>query len=101
MNKETKTAALHLKYPLLIHCNECGEYKGVIHSREIEPEKHRRFSDKNNPIIITCLCEGLSCEHCRKLSHKPISNYYDEAKDRTIHVPYFAGMACRQCGKNQ
>ncbi len=105
MNKEKQTASIHPKYPLLIRCNECGEYKGVIYSAAIKPKKHRRSSDTNYPIIITCLCEGIRCEECGITNHRPISNYYVEEKDSTIHVPYFGGMFCRNCvnkgGKNE
>jgi len=99
MKKEKQTVAIHSKYPLLIHCNQCGEYKGVIHSAEIEPGKHRRFSDANDPVIITCLRDGIRCVHCGKTSNRPISDYYDKAKDVIIHAPYYAGMACKHCGK--
>ena len=98
MSNNTTNVTVHSKYPLLIHCDDCGEYKGIIYSKENSPELHKRASDKNEPMIITCLCDGIPCPKCGRIKHRPISNYYDEEKDAMIHVAYFTGnMKCNKC----
>jgi hypothetical protein len=91
---------IHPKYPMLIHCKTCSEYKGIIYSKELEPHLHKRNSDINNPIIVNCLCEGIPCPKCGKIKHRPVSDYYDKEKDTVIHVAYFTGnLPCKTCRK--
>ena len=76
----------HPKYSLLFNCDDCGEYKGLIYSKENRPELHKRYSDENNPVIITCLCDGIKFVHCGGKKHRPISDYYDVESDTIIHL---------------
>ena len=98
MLDKTIEVNVHPKYSLLFHCDDCGEYKGLIYSKENKPELHKRYSDENNPVIITCLCDGIKCVHCSRKKHRPISDYYDVESDTIIHVAYFtAKMPCKSC----
>ena len=89
---------VHPKYDLLIFCDDCNEYKGIIYSKELNPELHKRYSDENNAIEIKCLCEGIKCIKCGRKKHRPISSYYDKNSDKAINVPYFtANIPCKRC----
>ena len=98
MLDKTIEVNIHPKYPLLIHCPDCSEYKGVIYSEENRPELHKRYSDENNPVIIRCLCDGIKCVHCGSIKHRPVSDYYDIETDTIIHVAYFTfNTKCDKC----
>ena len=98
MLDKTIEVNVHSNYPLLFRCDVCGEYKGLIYSKENRPELHKRNSDENNPVIITCLCDGINCVHCGRKKHRPISDYYDVETDTIIHAAYFTfNTRCTEC----
>ena len=82
-------------------CPVCGEYKGRVKCKDLNWEGSG-FREKNEkdetPIGISCRCEGVWCPDCgRFLMRRPVSNYYDPEKNRSVHVPYFMGTAYGEC----
>ena len=45
----------------------------------------------------TCLCEGVRCNWCGHVGHRPISNYYDLDEGEWLHTPSFGfmGHSCK------
>jgi hypothetical protein len=63
----------------LTRCEECGEYRGRA---------------------AKCLCQGVLCIGCKKrMAHRPISEFWDEAGGTFIHVAHFVPPLCAVCRK--
>jgi hypothetical protein len=77
----------------LTRCPVCGELRG----RAMFPDPPDGAT--SSEATASCLCDGLVCGACdRGHIHRPISNYYDEASGKLIHVPYFMGLRrCPEC----
>ena len=54
-------------------------------------------------VAVLCICDGIPCRKCGKgRIHRPISNYWDEARGALIHCPWFSAQApCDQCRAEQ
>jgi hypothetical protein len=82
-----------LEQDKLRRCAQCGELKGEA-----------LVDDRWEGLVyrpVRCLCEGIVCRYCRAGAiHRPISNRYDEATGRVLHIAYFGWMApCRGCSR--
>jgi hypothetical protein len=82
-----------LEQDKLRRCAQCGELKGEA-----------LVDDRWEGLIylpVRCLCEGIVCCYCRAGAiHRPISNRFDEATGRVLHIAYFGWMApCRDCSR--
>ena len=100
-DKESKKEQVTSVPKGLEKCPVCGEYKGSIKCKDLNWEGSG-FREKNEkdekPIIISCRCEGVRCPDCgRFLMRRPISNYYDPEKNRSVHVPLFIAWHYGHC----
>ncbi len=65
-------------------CRVCGEYKGTA-------------KDKGETLTVLCICDGIKCTHCKKVTiRRPISNHFSAEDAKIWHTPYFAHI-CRAC----
>lgn len=80
-----------LEQDRLSRCGQCGELKG-------EALVDDRWQGKIYVPVI-CLCGGIVCRYCRSGAiRRPISDRYDEATGRVLHMPYFGALIpCRAC----
>jgi hypothetical protein len=77
----------------LYRCENCGAIRGVTRVRAYDGIHMVELKS-------VCFCEGLVCRKCgRRRIRRPITDYYDPADGRWIHVPYFAAQfgLCRKC----
>jgi hypothetical protein len=75
----------------LERCRVCREYRGECIADGL--------FFKGATVVVTCLCDGIACPRCGvNRLHRPISDRYEEAVGKVLHVPYLMGMAgCREC----
>lgn len=71
----------------LVRCDVCGKYKG-------------KTIERGQTLTVSCLCDGEKCTICKKNKlYRPISELFDEASGRILHVSHFAGyyLVCDDC----
>jgi hypothetical protein len=83
----------------LVRCAVCHEYRGAVRNDDLPPARQREEA----VVAVLCICDGIPCRKCRKERiHRPISNYWDEARGALIHCPWFSGQApCKRCRAEQ
>jgi len=68
----------------LRQCKKCGEYKGNYGRQKVE-----------------CICSSVTCPRCSMTPmHRPVSYYYDLARQKVWHVPYFRNI-CSECNNER
>ena len=79
----------------LVRCPVCNEYRGAVRNDDLPPASQREEA----VVAVLCICDGILCQKCGKgRIHRPISNYWDEARGALIHCPWFsAQVPCGQC----
>ena len=83
----------------LVRCAVCHEYRGAVRNDDLPPASQREEA----VVAVLCICDGIPCRKCGKERiHRPISNYWDEARGALIHCPWFSGQApCKRCRAEQ
>jgi hypothetical protein len=81
--------------PGLVRCTVCHEYRGAVRNDDLPPSMQRGEC----VVAVLCICDGILCRECgTRRIHRPISNYWDEARGTLIHCPWFsAHVACKTC----
>ena len=83
----------------LVRCAVCHEYRGAVRNDDLPPASQREEA----VVAVLCICDGVPCQKCGKgRIHRPISNYWNEARGALIHCPWFSGQApCKRCRAEQ
>jgi hypothetical protein len=83
----------------LVRCEVCHEYRGAVRNDDLPPASQREEA----VVAVLCICDGIPCRKCGKdRIHRPISNYWDEARGALIHCPWFSAQApCERCRAEQ
>jgi len=73
----------------------CNEYRGAVLKGDLPPSMQREEA----AVAVLCICDGIPCRKCGTgRIHRPISNYWDEAKGGFVHCPWFSGLGtCDSC----
>ena len=79
----------------LVRCEVCLEYRGAVRNDDLPTASQREEA----VVAVLCICDGIPCRKCETgRRHRPISNYWDEARGALIHCPWFsAQVPCGQC----
>jgi hypothetical protein len=79
----------------LVRCPVCHEYHGAVRNSDLPPSSQREEA----VVVVLCICNGIPCRTCGESRiHRPISNYWDEARGALIHCPWFsAQVSCDTC----
>ena len=79
----------------LVLCPVCHEYRGAVRNDDLPLSSQREEA----VVAVLCICDGIPCQKCGKgRIHRPISNYWDEARGTLIHCAWFsAQVLCNQC----
>jgi hypothetical protein len=83
----------------LVRCPVCHEYRGAVRNDDLPLSSQREEA----VVAVLCICDGVPCQKCGKgRIHRPISNYWNEARGALIHCPWFSAQApCDQCRAEQ
>jgi hypothetical protein len=83
----------------LVRCEVCHEYRGAVRNDDLPTASQREEA----VVAVLCICDGIPCRKCETgRIHRPISNYWSEAKGALIHCPWFSAQApCDQCRAEQ
>jgi hypothetical protein len=83
----------------LVRCEVCHEYRGAVRNDDLPIASQREEA----VVAVLCICDGIPCRKCETgRIHRPISNYWSEAKGALIHCPWFSAQApCDQCRAEQ
>ena len=79
----------------LVRCQVCHEYSGAVRNDDLPPASQREEA----VVAVFCVGDGIPCRKCgENRIHRPISNYWSEARGALIHCPWFSAQApCEQC----
>jgi hypothetical protein len=83
----------------LVRCPVCHEYRGAVRNEDLPAASQR----ENAVVAVLCICDGIPCRKCGKNPiHRPISNFWDEARGALVHCPWFsAQVPCKPCLEEQ
>lgn len=79
----------------LERCKICNEFCGVVRNEDLPVACQREEA----VVVVQCICDGIFCRKCGEgRVHRPISNYWDEAKGALIHRPWYSAQEpCELC----
>jgi hypothetical protein len=86
----------------LIKCEVCGEYNGQVWQGDVDGNELLNKTEKDinyRYLSVSCLCQGILCSKCKQNKiNRPVSNSYDEERNKVLHWPWFTWMmGCKEC----